>query len=74
MYITYNKYADAAMFCFNIQTFIIIFLGFIVEFKESSYAVIEDVSIYNVTVVKQGISMQDIDVYIIPTPETARRE
>ena len=44
------------------------------EFKESVYSVVEDDGIYNVTVVKQGRSLQDIVVNIIPAPETAKRE
>ena len=39
-----------------------------VEFKESSYSVVEDDSIFNVTLVKQGNLMQDILVFIIPIP------
>lgn len=49
-------------------------LGVILEFKDSTYSVVEDVSAFNVTVVKQGNSMQDILVNIFPSPETARCE
>lgn len=48
------------------------YVGVTVEFKESIYSVIEDVSVYNVTVVKRGNSMQNIVVQIIPSPETAK--
>ena len=43
-----------------------------VEFKESSYSVVEDDSIFNVTLVKQGNLMQDILVFIIPIPGIAK--
>lgn len=49
-------------------------LGVIIEFKEKTYSVIEDVSVYNVTVVKKGNSMKDIEVNIFPSPETAKCE
>ena len=49
-------------------------LGIVVEFRENVYSVVEDIGIYNVTVVKQGNSLQDIVVNIIPAPETAKRE
>ena len=39
-----------------------------VEFKESSYSVVEDDSIFNVTLEKQGSLMLDILVFIIPMP------
>ena len=50
------------------------YVGVVVEFKENAYSVIEDDSVYNVTVIKQGNSLQNIVVNIFPTPETARRE
>ena len=59
----------------HIYNFTFLFhVGIIVEFKESIYSVIEDVSIYNVTIVKKGNSNQNITVRIIPSPETARCE
>ena len=36
------------------------------EFKESSYSVIEDEQVFNVTLVKQGDPGQDIPVSIVP--------
>ena len=42
------------------------------DFKESSYSVVEDDSIFNVTLVKQGNPMQDILVFIIPIPGTVK--
>lgn len=59
------------MYSFTIYH-VILCVGVIVEFKESIYSVIEDVSIYNVTVVKKGYSMQNITVTIIPFPEMAK--
>ena len=49
-----------------------ILLDVFVEFKESSYSVVEDDSMFNVTLVKQGNPMQDILVFIIPVPGTAK--
>ena len=43
-----------------------------VEFKESSYSVVEDDSIFNVTLIKQGNLMRDILVFIIPIPGIAK--
>ena len=51
-----------------------VFLGVVVGFKETVYSVIENDSVYNVTVIKEGNSLQDIVVNIFPTPESARRE
>ena len=44
------------------------------EFKERSYSVVEDNRIYNVTVIKQGNSMQNITVNILASSGTARCE
>ena len=42
------------------------------EFREVAYAVVEDVSVFNVTLVKQGDFREDITVAIIPEPGSAR--
>ena len=40
-----------------------------IEFKELTYSVVEDVSIYNVTIVRQGEPGKEIEVSIVPTPD-----
>lgn len=59
---------------FSVFIHVYYYTGIIVEFKESIYSVIEDERIYNVTVTKQGVSMQEIVVNIFPSPETAKCE
>ena len=44
----------------------------LIEFSEATYSVIEDVSVFNVTLVKQGDPAQNIQVGIIPVPGSAR--
>ena len=41
-------------------------LGVLVEFKESTYSVIENQMVFNVTLMRQGEPGQDIVVFILP--------
>jgi len=49
-------------------------VGVVVEFKEDMYSVMEDDSVYNVTLVMRGNLTQTITVRIIPVSATARGE
>ena len=40
-----------------------------IEFKDSAYSVVEDLHVYNVTIVKQGEPTEDIVVLIVPTTD-----
>ena len=41
-----------------------------IEFKELSYSVVEDVGTYNVTIVRQGEPGKEIEVSIVPNPDS----
>lgn len=40
-----------------------------IEFKDSAYSVVEDLHVYNVTIIKQGEPTEDIVVLIVPTTD-----
>ena len=49
--------------------YILSFIEVFIEFKDLTYSVVEDVRIYNVTIVKQGEPGEDIPVLILPNTD-----